>query len=377
LELAETAWPHLVRKEQLAWFARLEADLDNLRASLRWFLEQGSALEGLRLCGSLVAVWVLRGRATEGRAWFAGLLALPAGQAATSERALALGYAGVLAHQQGDTVGGQCLMEEALALGRQLDDRRAMAWALLWLVYPTEPRDPRERPNLEESLTLYRALGDEWGIAEALHHLAPLVAVQGDLALARTYLDETEVVARRTGDRRHLGTVRQHLGELSLAAGNLADAHRLAEEALALYRELGDLPDVVIQENVLGDLALRQGEYATARAWYAASLTHQQGWQPVPWTLISIGGLAAVALAQGQLGRALRLAAAAAAISAQTGHRYNEAVERTSAAARAALDERAAAAAWAEGEAMTLEQAIAYALEGPVQGAWYAAPRRP
>jgi predicted ATPase/class 3 adenylate cyclase len=376
LELAETAWPHLARQEQLAWYARLEADLDNLRASLRWTMEQGAALEGLRLCGALFTLWALRGRATEGRAWFAGLLAVPAGQAATSARALALGYAGLLAHQQGDTAGGQRLMEEALALGRQLDDRGAMAWALLWLVYPTEPRDPRERPNLEESLALYRALGDEWGIAEALHHLASLLAVQGEIALARTYLDEAEVVARRTGDRRHLGIVRQHLGGLSLAAGNLADAHRLAEEALALFRELGDLPDVVIQENDLGDLALRQGKYARARAWYAASLTHQQGWQPVPWTLASLCGLAAVALAQGDVEHALCLAAATAAISAQAGYPLGAAVEQTIAAAHATLDEREAAAAWAEGEAMTRERAIAYALEGPLQATGSAAPRR-
>jgi hypothetical protein len=68
------------------------------------------------------------------------------------------------------------------------------------------------------------------------------------------------------------------------------------------------------------------------------------------------------------VGRALRLAAAIAALSAQAGYRLEAVrahvpVEQTIAAARAALDERTATTAWAEGEAMTLEQAVAYALE--------------
>ncbi len=369
--LAQQAAPHLRRQDQLVWFARLEADLDNLRAALRWSLEQGAAREGLRLCMAMGDLWALRGRITEGRAWLVELLALPAAHAASVERARALGWAGLWAFTQGETVAARRHLEEALALGRQLDDRVAVAWALLWLRWPT---DPRERRYLEESLTVYRELGDESGITEALLELGDVALAQGDLPLARTYVEEALAVSRRTGERRHLAMVRQQLGRLRCATGDLADARRLGEECLLLFQEVGDLTGVAAQENGLGTVALKQGEYDAARAYYTASLQHQQGWQGVPWIVESVAGLAAVALAQGQVARALCLAGATAALSVQagyrldtplqTGDRLDTQIERTVAAARAALDERAAAAAWATGEAMTLEQAMAYAVDG-------------
>jgi non-specific serine/threonine protein kinase len=239
--------------------------------------------------------------------------------------------------------------------------------------WPPDPRDPAVRPRLEESLALWREMGNEWGewgTAEALLYLSGLVAAQGEPSLARAYLDEALAVARPTGDRRHLGWVRAQLGHMAFAAGELDDAHRLGEESRAFYQELGYLHGVSGQENFLGNVAFSRGEYATAQAHYAAALRCQQGWQGVLEIVGSCSGLAAVALAQGHAARALHLAAAIAALSAQAGYGLDTVwahvpVEQTIAAARAALDERTAAETWAEGETMTLEQAIAYALGEP------------
>jgi hypothetical protein len=216
-------------------------------------------------------------------------------------------------------------------------------------------------------LALWRALGDEWrewGSAEALLQLSFWALAQAEPQRARPYLDKALAVVRRTGERRQLGMVQLLLGQVSVAAGDLAEARRLGEESLLLFHELGDSADVAVQENALGHVALQQGEAAAAYAHYVASLQQQQGCRGLLWTPDSLAGLAAVALAKGQAGRALRLAAASAALSAQAGYRLQPAVEQTIAAARAALDERSAAAAWAQGEAMTLEQALAYAVDG-------------
>jgi predicted ATPase len=56
--LAETAEPRLNGSEQLAWFARLSAELDNLRAAWHWLLDRGEAALALRLLGSL-GFWLL------------------------------------------------------------------------------------------------------------------------------------------------------------------------------------------------------------------------------------------------------------------------------------------------------------------------------
>jgi hypothetical protein len=129
---------------------------------------------------------------------------------------------------------------------------------------------------------------------------------------------------------------------------------------------------IVMVENFLGQLALRQGDHAAARARYAASLEHQQRWTELFCTLGGLAGLAAVAAVTGQAGRALRLAGAYAALSEATGLRLSEAeravVERASASARATLGDRQADAEWTAGQALPLDQAIAYALEAEAPG---------
>src|SRR5690606_32966014 len=76
LELAETAAPHLRRREQVTWFARLEVEHDNLRLALGWLRERGEVSKLLRLGGALWFFWWMRGYYTEGAAQLAALLAV-------------------------------------------------------------------------------------------------------------------------------------------------------------------------------------------------------------------------------------------------------------------------------------------------------------
>ncbi len=368
--LAEEAVPHVLRQEQRVWWARLEADLDNLRSALRWYLEQGAAREGLELCGALLPWWTVRGPAAEGRAWFTAFLALPATREARGERARALGFVGLLAYQQGDMQAGQQALAEACALGRQVGHRAAVAWALLWLRWPHDPRDPQARPGLEESLALWRDLGHTWGITETLIDLGTLVAQQGDLTLARTYLDEALARSQETGERRQRGRVWAQYGRLSFAAEDFVTATRLGKQGRTLFAEIGAITDVAAQEVFLGDVAFQQGNYATAGTHYAACLRHQREGQPIVWLLLlqAVAGVAAVALAQGQAERALRLAASITALcaGAHLARLWTHVpMEQTIAAARAALDDGRAAVAWAQGGEMALEHVIAHALEDP------------
>jgi hypothetical protein len=88
-----------------------------------------------------------------------------------------------------------------------------------------------------------------------------------------------------------------------------------------------------------------------------------------PTRAVGEDGLAGLAAAQGEHPRFLRLAGAAAALrdSIARPRRAGEqaAFYRRYAAAQQALGGAAAAGVWAEGQALTLEQAIEYALQGP------------
>src|SRR5215469_9959336 len=139
LALAERANPLLRGRDQRAWFARLEREHDNLRAALRWLLDQDDLAEreaALRLAGALDRFWRLRGYHAEGVRWLEE--ALRRASATNLEAALrtrALLAAGVLITEQGELDRARVRLEAALAEARQRQDAAALAQALIQLGY--------------------------------------------------------------------------------------------------------------------------------------------------------------------------------------------------------------------------------------------------
>jgi predicted ATPase/Tfp pilus assembly protein PilF len=334
LSLAEMVEPQLVGHEQGRWMDRMEAEHGNLRAVLSWSRATNATETGLRLSGALWRFWWVRGYLNEGRAWLEDLLAR-SGEAAAAMRAKALRGAGVLAWVQGNYGRATALFEEALALHRHLGERRGIAITLTGLGNVARGQGDYERATalFEEALALHRDLGDRRGIATALGNLGAVARYQGDYRRATT----------------------------------------LYEEALARVRELGDTHGIAIGLSSLGAVAWVQGDYRRATAHLAEALVLSQAVGDKTWnTAVCLEVLAGVACAQGQPERATRLCAAATALRTATGTPLDR-FDRTTydsivAAAQEALDERAFAAAWAAGQALPLEQAIAEAL-GKAQGA--------
>ena len=142
--------PHLRGPEQVAWFNRLETEYDNMRAALEWSLEDGNvaanasanaganarAEVGLRLAAAEHWFWFLRDRRNEGSMWFDRVLAeiLPPLHLTKANRAKVLCGAGFLATWRRDLEHATALSEESLALFRELGDERGIGWALtIWL----------------------------------------------------------------------------------------------------------------------------------------------------------------------------------------------------------------------------------------------------
>jgi DNA-binding CsgD family transcriptional regulator len=147
------------------------------------------------------------------------------------------------------------------------------------------------------------------------------------------------------------------------------------EEALLLSRELESQDDSGRALCGLGHLALRQGDLAQARMYFEESITTLQGrWMYVrlKWALTSsLEGLGEIALAEGQTAWSIRLFAAADAIRTVHGYEYLIGIEqpyydRTLAAARTQLGEKAFAALWAEGHQLTPMQALTAAARAPI-----------
>jgi len=272
LALAEEAEPALRGPGQADWLARLAADLDNLRAALRWAIDGDEADTALRLAGALQRFWEVRGLLAEGRRWLAAALALPAAPA--HARGQALTVAGLLAMAQGDYATARPLHEEALALRRALDDRRGAAHTLdiLGLLAQYQGDHAAARPLHEASLAGMRILGDARGTANALFNLATAVQNGGDYAAARVLHEESLALRRTLGDTRGIALALHLLGIVAQRQGDYAAARPLQEEGLALRRALGDTQGVAHSLHSLGELAQVAGDHAAARALHAEAV---------------------------------------------------------------------------------------------------------
>jgi predicted ATPase/class 3 adenylate cyclase len=379
--LAEAAEPALLGPDQVAWLDRLEADLDDVRAALRWGVDRGEAELGLRLAGALWKFWHVRWYRGEGRHWLETLLALPepappvAGPVAPgarhAARAKALFGAALLAWMQSDLAAARALHTKSAALYEALEDATGIARARggLGMVALRGGDLAAARPLLLEALARYREAGDEHGVALGLEHLGMLEVAAGDGGAARAALEESVAVQRRVGDGAVLQTALGLLGEAARMAGDRDAARQHWQEALGVARALGYRGTLVGSLLNLGALAQADGDVAGARARYGEALEAAWGsaWELVPWVLDQ---LASLALLQARPAPALRLFGAAAALRRAARWtvepRWGRAAWRARrddhiAAARAALPKAQARSAWAEGQGATLDQVFTLA----------------
>jgi predicted ATPase/Tfp pilus assembly protein PilF/DNA-binding SARP family transcriptional activator len=406
LALAEEAEPQLLGSEQKVWLERLEEELDNLRSALEWTEASGQIEVGLRLAGALWRFWLTRGYADEGRERLQKAIAQSAELTAARAKALhgagnlttylgdyaaaralheesltirralgdkrgiadALHNLGAIAHYQGDYARARALYEESLSLRRELDDKHGIALSVnnLGLIAYYQGDFVTARTLYEESLEIDRELGDKQGIAFSLHNLGLVAHDQGDFATAHALYEESLLLRRELGDKQGVAFSLSNLGAIAHDQGDFATARALYEESLAIKRELGNKQGIALTLHDLGVTAHVQGDYATARALYKESLTLRRELEDKRGTATSLEELGSLIAVEGEPAHAALLWGAAEALREAIGAprspfeqpRYEGAV----AAARAGLDAAAFAARWEEGRAMTLENAIAYAL---------------
>ena len=173
-------------------------DVANLRAALGWALERGEIDFGLRLLVALEQLWVL-GYVEEGQRWYRSFLER-ADTDATRLRAAALRSYASSAHFAGE-----------IELAEQL---------------------------CEESLAVYRQIGNDHGIAVMLHRLSIFALADGDLALAAERAETSLEIHRRLGNDKGACQPIALLGSLALQAGERERGTALLEESAELARKI-------------------------------------------------------------------------------------------------------------------------------------------
>jgi len=327
--LAEEAFPNLQGADQARWLDALEMEHDNLRAALEW-LSRIDATAALELGANLWRFWQKRGFLQEARHRLEAVLEVPGAREVPAARARALDAAGGVAYWQGDFESARAFYEEALAIYRELGDRAGEADQLYNISFthsvPQTDFDEAERLG-REALEIFRELGNTAGEAKCLWALSWSGLQRKELKLAREYLVAAQGAFRELGDVFGLGWALHSLGILDVLEGRLVEADRAFREALTAFSEARDVTGI----------ALLADDYSL------------------------------LAEAVGYRERAVRLAGAARSVEAQAGTGLVQIVPQDIGRPDPLdwLVDDAARAVWAEGEAMSIEEIVAYALKDP------------
>jgi predicted ATPase/class 3 adenylate cyclase len=326
LALAEETAPNLIgRGSRAEWLDALEREHDNLRTAIDWFEASGESDRVLRFAAALWRFWDGKGHLVEGRRRVES--ALGADDHPTAARAKALSGAADMALTGGDIATGGRRAREALGLHRKLGDPWGAAFSQLMVAYATgqEGDWPRAQQLFGDSLRRFRELGDEHYALRAARAHAWAYYEGGDLERARELYREIVDQARELHDPFPEAVALGYLSNIALDQGRLREAVPLAERSYRIANDLGDLLWIA---------------YGVCRFALALSLA-------------------------GRPETAARVLSCSAALHAEIGAMppyVANMTAQTLAAVRPELDEAAFAVAWAEGEALTADEAVALAL---------------
>ncbi|HEX8858644.1 MAG TPA: AfsR/SARP family transcriptional regulator, partial [Actinomycetes bacterium] len=438
LELAEEAEPHLRRAEQLDWIRLLTAERENLHGALRWAIDSGNAELAMRLVASVSWYWFLQSARAEGAEWARQALAM-AGPVSPAVRVQGYLAAALTVLSGGEELSGSLeYLDQTARMMAALphDDPRLLHpmaallpvmnailhgddAAALELVRPmaTHP-DPWTRALepfitaqllinlgearqaetlLDQAVERFRALGERWGIGQALFARVDLSAYSADQRTVIPALLEARETLAMLGDHEDVGHVMGRLAWVRAQAGDLAGARRDLEEAERITRSVGAREERLYLGWVAAQIARRAGDPETARTrldegiansmegqhpygqlhaslltvrgyveldagdleaareWYERSLVVALRTRDRPVMARTLELLAAIVLAEGRAERAATLLGNAAALRGMP-DRADPDVLRVRAAARAALGDEGFTLATERGTAQPREE---------------------
>ena len=403
VKLAEQAEPELYRSNQVFWLNKLDDEIDNLRLALEWALAVNAEV-GLQIASALWQFWDVRGYLREAGDWLHQLL--ESYHIADALRARSLAVYAYSNFQQGNFAETIMLAEQSLELARALSDNQTEAFSLSFLgVFTLVQGNVKDGiPLLEESLMVYKKLGDKigqanvtkWlsvhnnngeralvyakeslelsrelgnlsGIAACLILIARTTIWEGDLSSPAPWLKEALSICRQIGNHTNEGEALQVYGTLAFWQGDYQQANAYYQEALMLSEKTGNNFQSLWSHIFTAYTSFLQGNIQKAHELFEVSIqrTHKAGLTIA--LVFAIEGLASLHVNQNQLERAVQLFTWADAMREKIGdHRppiEQVSVDKDLASIQSQLRDDEFASLSANGRTMTVEQAIALALE--------------
>jgi predicted ATPase len=311
-------------KDEKHWTERFELELENIRAALTGWLERNETEMVLKCATLLRNFWTRTGRSREARNWFSKAFNQDAStNALILEKALAV--CGEMAKNTGDYAQAQWLLEKSLKLSETHGDANPLMLLHLGSIAQSRLDFEAAHVRFDQALVGFRDKGIVQGIAASLNNLGSLQMLRGDLEQAlATFQEALHYKIESGGD---VDSVLINLGALQHCLGNLESAQTYFLQGLKGLVERGVYVHTLRVFEGLGEIAISQDQPRNASVLFGTASIHRETMN-VPKPPFE-----------------------------------RDQLEQGIATARLALGEEAFNAAWSEGRAMTLEQAVAYAID--------------
>jgi tetratricopeptide (TPR) repeat protein len=400
LALSELAEPELRGPAQIEWMARLKEERDNIRAALTW-ADKTDVEAGLHLSSRLRRFWE-NFDLKEGLYYLSKYLQKSESDAYVKARANALYVYGellvhikqfskarscfneclelcrTLGNQPGeidallslgyilfDATKNQELSARALALAQSLGDIRRQANALsnLGWCYSGSERFS----YWEQAIRLFRQSGDLRSLEDLLATSSTFVMLDGNIELAKRKLDEATQLNHQLND----SIVKTHLldayGRMAIILGKYSQAREYYLDSLEVSEVLGNDLEALWCQTYLGYLALHEGNLPEAYEILAKTSQSFYKDQIIIGVIFSLEVMAGLFVALEKYTIAARLIGCTNFIRTRIGDerpRFEQAdVDKSMASCLANMGEIAFSDAYNEGQKMTLDEAVAYALK--------------
>ena len=397
LQLSEQAEPALRGPTQIEWMSRLNDERDNIRAALEW-ADKIDTEAGLHLASRLNAFWEIFD-IREGARWLERFVQKPESKAHPHGRAKALRALGWFKNWLERLAEARSVAQESLDLYRTCGDKYGEVDALLLLVTIVNPSEAGEfhqqalslaksindkwraayalhlwgwdRPDrydyVEKALTLFQEVGDLRYMAECLVELGRLKVLNNEIESAQKSLSEAAILYRQLNIKSGMSTILQSYGRIAAVKGDYEQAYTQLQESVAIDEEYGYRINYLFGRSHLGYLALYQGHITEAHEIFSETLRIFFNDKNEIGVAFNLEGMAGLFLVVGKFEIAAQLIGWADALRERIGDPRppleQADVDKISTACLIKMGEEAFSDAYDAGQKMSLDEAVAYALQ--------------
>lgn len=258
--LVAAAEPHLTGSHHTEWLDKLSTEHDNIRQAQKWAVDNDQIDMAYGMASSLWRFFHMRGLLFSARELLEELLGVEG--ASTASRAKALEAAGGVAYWSGEMEVARGFYTEALALLREMDEPRPIAYGLYNLAFARNYGGDAERARalLEEAHSMFVNLDDRSGMAATTWGLGDVWAAAGELVEARHCFEQSIAAFEQLDDPFGLGWALYTQGEVLVRLGEHEDARQHLERGMRLF-DAADISAVIMFLAAFASLAIGQGDY--------------------------------------------------------------------------------------------------------------------